>query len=364
MYFWFKNLRSFDWLLTAAVLFLIVLGLAVIYGISLNDPTTNFQLFKKQLLFVGIGLACFFLLGQVNYRLWQTLSKLIYAFFVIILIGVLFFGATVRGTTGWIQIGGFGVQPVEFAKISVVIFLAQYFNRYGREFFLWRHIIVSGISVMFIVGLVLLQPDLGSSMVMVATWILMLLIGRIKKSHLAVLLGLFIIASLIGWFFVFKPYQKDRIMTFINPQSNPLNEGYNVRQSVIAIGSGQLWGRGFALGSQSQLHFLPEPETDFIFAVLAEEFGFIGVTLLLGAYALILYRLIRLANRTRDNYAAYFCLGLAAMLLVQLFINIGMNMGIAPVTGIPLPFISAGGSSMIALLIALGMVNSMAIESK
>jgi rod shape determining protein RodA len=192
----------------------------------------------------------------------------------------------------------------------------------------------------------------------------MLLIGGIKKSQLAILFTLFVIVSVVSWFFVFKPYQKDRIMTFINPQSNPQNEGYNVRQSIIAVGSGQLWGRGFALGSQSQLHFLPEPETDFIYAVLAEEFGFVGVLLLIGAYAMILYRLIRLANRTRDNYAAYFCLGLAAMLLVQLFINIGMNMGIAPVTGIPLPFISAGGSSVIALLAALGMANNMAIESK
>jgi rod shape determining protein RodA len=364
MYSWLRNLRSLDWLLTAAVLFLIILGLAVIYGISLNDPATNFQLFKKQLLFVGIGLLAFFFLSQVNYRLWQTMSKLIYAFFALVLLGVLVFGTTIRGTTGWIQFGGFGVQPVEFAKISVIIFLAHYFNRYGREFFLWRHVIVSGISVMFIVGLVLLQPDLGSSMVMVATWILMLLIVGVRKSHLMVLFSIFVISSLIGWFFVFKPYQKDRIMTFINPQSNPLNEGYNVRQSVIAIGSGQIWGRGFALGSQSQLHFLPEPETDFIFAVLAEEFGFIGVSLLIAAYGLILYRLIRLANRTRDNYVAYFCLGLAAMLLVQLFINIGMNMGIAPVTGIPLPFISAGGSSMIALLIALGMINNMAVDSR
>jgi rod shape determining protein RodA len=364
MYSWLRTLRSSDWLLTAAVLFLLILGLTVIYGISLNDPTSNFQLFKKQLLFVGIGLLGFFVLTQVNYRLWQTLGKVIYGIFVVVLLGVLVFGTTIRGTTGWIQFGGFGLQPVEFAKISVIIFLAQYFNKFGREFFLWRHIIVSGISVMLIVGLVLLQPDLGSSMVMFATWVLMLLIGGIKKSQLAILFTLFVMVSVVSWFFVFKPYQKDRIMTFINPQSNPQNEGYNVRQSIIAVGSGQLWGRGFGLGSQSQLHFLPEPETDFIYAVLAEEFGFVGVLLLIGAYAMILYRLIRLANRTRDNYAAYFCLGLAAMLLVQLFINIGMNMGIAPVTGIPLPFISAGGSSIIALLAALGMANNMAIESK
>jgi len=364
MYFWLKNLRSFDWLLTAAVLFLIILGLAVIYGISLNDPTSNFQLFKRQLLFVGVGLVSYFLLGQANYRLWQTLSKLIYAVFVIILIGVLIFGTTIRGTTGWIQFGGFGFQPVEFAKISVIIFLAHYFTRYGREFFLWRHIIISGMSVMTIVGLVLLQPDLGSSMVIVATWILMLLIGGVKKSHLAILFAIFVLVAVVSWFFVFQDFQKKRILTFVNPQSDRLDAGYNVSQSIIAIGSGQLWGRGFALGSQSQLRFLPEPETDFIFAVIAEEFGLIGVALLLAAYGLILYRLIYLANRTRDNYVAYFCLGLAAMLLVQLFINIGMNMGIAPVTGIPLPFISAGGSSMIALLIAFGMVNNMAVESK
>ncbi len=360
----FFKIRRIDWLMTAAILFLVLLGLIVIYGISLNRPEDSFFLFKKQLAVAVIGIAAYFAFSTVNYRIWQTFSKLIYWVFFAGLIGVLLFGSTIRGTTGWIQIGGIGLQPVEFAKIAVLIFLAKYFSDYAREFFLWRHIIVSGLSVMLIVGLILLQPDLGSAMVMVATWFLMLIIVRIKRTHLLTLILIFIATALIAWFFVLQTYQKDRIYTFINPQADPLGAGYNVSQSIIAVGSGRIWGRGFALGSQSQLHFLPEPETDFIFAVLSEEFGLIGVVILLGGYLIIIYRIIKVSLRTRDNFAAYFSLGLSSMILVQSFINIGMNMGIAPVTGIPLPLISAGGSSMIAILGALGIVNNIVSSEK
>ncbi len=364
MYRWSTLARKFDWLLTSAVLFLLVFGLLMMFSFGLNDPASQYLLFKKQLLFAVVGLILYAAVATMNHRIWQTFSKLIYWFFAFVLILVILFGRTINGTTGWLQIAGFGLQPVEFAKVAVVIFLAKYFSQYAREFFLWRHILISGASVMFIVGLILLQPDLGSSMVIVASWILMLLIVGVRKLHIATIFIAFVVVALASWLWVLHPYQKERILTFVNPQSDPLDRGYNVRQSVIAVGSGQLIGRGYALGSQSQLHFLPEPETDFIFAVISEEFGFVGVLLILLAYSAILYRLTVIANKTRDNYAAYYCLGLGAVLLVQIFINVGMNMGIAPVTGIPLPFLSAGGSSMIAILIALAMANNMAAENR
>ena len=360
---WLHKIRQSDWLLTGAVIFLVLLGLIVIYGISLNRPEDNFFLFKKQLALAVAGLAVYFTVSIINYRVWQTFSKLIYWASAALLMIVLFFGSTIRGTTGWLELGGVGLQPVEFAKIAVLIFLAYYFSRYAREFFLWRHILVSGAIVALVCGLVLKQPDFGSAMVMVGTWFLMLLVVGVKRTQLLTLLAVFVVTAVVGWLFILQPYQRDRLVTFLNPQADPLKTGYNVRQSVIAVGSGQLLGRGFALGSQSQLHFLPEPETDFIFAVLAEEFGLVGVFILLGVYFLLMYRLIRLSLRTRDNFAAYFSLGLAALLLVEVFINVGMNMGMAPVTGIPLPLVSAGGSSLLAFLGALGVSNSMAREA-
>jgi len=362
MFNWLNKVTRSDWLLVAAISLLLILSLVLIYGISLNDPTSNYYLFKKQVLFVFLAVVGFLIVSQINYRFWQTFSKLFYWLGATVLTGVLIFGATIRGTTGWISIAGFAIQPVEFAKIALIIFLAYYFSRYAREFFLWRHVIVSGLGAMILVGLVLIQPDLGSAMVMFATWFLMLLIVGIRRSHLAVLIALVLVTVFVSWFFVLADFQRNRIMTFINPQADPLGSGYNVSQSIIAVGSGQLFGRGFGLGSQSQLHFLPEPGTDFIFAVLAEEFGFIGVIVLLGLYALLIYRLIRLSQRSQDNFVTYFCLSLVAMLLVQLFINIGMNMGVAPVTGIPLPMVSAGGSSLLATVWGLAIANSMVID--
>lgn len=344
-------------MLFAAVAFLLLFGLTVIYGLSINAVAGR-NAFTKQLIFALIGIAIFIYVSGTNYRFWQTYSKVFYVAGLLALIGTLAIGTTIRGTTGWINIAGFSFQPVEFAKIALVVFLSKYFSEYAKQFFLWRHIIISGLAAGAYVCLVLLQPDLGSAMVMVGTWFLLLLVVGIRRGHLATLIVAFGIVALLSWSFVLQGYQKDRLLTFINPQKDVLGVGYNVRQSIIAVGAGQFWGRGFALGSQSQLKFLPEPETDFIFAVLAEEFGFVGSLLLVAGLLFILYRLVLIAHRTNDNFAAYFCLSLASLMTVQSFINIGMNLGIAPVTGIPLPFISAGGSSLVSMLLACGIASS------
>jgi len=358
------RLKNIDWLTFSAIFFLVVISLGVIYGISINPVDPDSLIFSKQLAFATIGLLIFFVMSNINYRVWMTYSKIIYIASAALLLYVLYFGLTIRGTTGWISLGFISFQPVEFAKVGLIIFLAKYFSDYGRQFFLWRHIIISGLGTVLLMVLVLLQPDLGSAIVLFGTWLLMLLIVGISRKQIAILIISIIVMSLMSWFFVLAPYQKDRIVTFINPQSDALGVGYNVRQSIIAVGSGQLLGRGFGLGSQSQLKFLPEAETDFIFAVLGEEFGLIGIVILLSIFFMLMIRLLATATRTTDNFAAFFTLGLASLFIVHSFINIGMNVGIAPVAGIPLPFISAGGSSLISFFIAFGIASNIMVDTR
>ena len=359
----FSKWQKLDWLLFFAILILLALSSSILYSLGLNTDSDNFLVFKKQILAALVALFFFFVFAVINYKIWLTYSKFVYIFFALALILVLFFGREIKGTTGWFDLGFFSVQPVEFAKIALIIFLARYFSNHASEFYMFRHIFLSGLAVLFFVGLVMLQPDLGSAMVLFGTWFLFLIFTGIKKSHLLLLFSGFIIVFLISWFFLFQPYQQSRILTFIDPDRDPRGEGYNVIQSMVAVGSGEFFGRGLSLGSQSSLRFLPEPGTDFIFAVIAEELGLVGVSLLLFLFVFIFYRLFLIMKKSQDDFGSYFVFGLAAMLLIQVFVNIGMNMGIAPVTGIPLPMVSAGGSSLLAILIALGIAQNIHIRN-
>lgn len=350
--------QKIDWLLFFAIVILLVLSISILYSLSLNTDTSHFLIFRKQIFFAFSGLGLFFLVSSINYNVWLTYAKLIFVIFAVVLLAVLFFGQTIKGTTGWISLGIFNVQPVEFAKIALIIFLARYFSIYAAEFFMFKHILITGLLTLLFVVLVMLQPDLGSALVLMGTWFIVLLFTGISKKHLWWLIGTFLVVVVISWFFILQPYQQDRLLTFIDPGRDPQGTGYNVIQSMVAVGSGQIFGRGLALGSQSSLNFLPEPGTDFIFAVIAEDLGLVGVTLLLSLFVFIFYRLFRIMRKSQDNFGVYLILGISAMLLVQIFINIGMNMGISPVTGIPLPLVSAGGSSMWAIMIALGMAQS------
>jgi rod shape determining protein RodA len=355
--------RKIDWLLFFAVIILLALSVSILYSLSLNTDSANFLVFKKQIIFSVVGLILFFLIASINYSIWSTYSKLIFVLFAGVLLGVLFFGSEVRGTTGWIDLGFFSVQPVEFAKVALVIWLARYFSDHAGEFREFKHILVSGFFTLILVALVMRQPDLGSALVLLGTWIVVLLFTGIKKKHFLWLLGTFILVITLSWFFVLQPYQQSRISVFFNPSLDPQGEGYNVIQSIVAVGSGQFMGRGLSLGSQSSLRFLPEPGTDFIFAVIAEDLGLLGATLLLGLFMFIFYRLFMIMRKSQDDFGSYLILGITGMLLVQLFINVGMNMGISPVTGIPLPLVSAGGSSLLAVMIALGIAQSIHIRN-
>lgn len=359
----FYFLKKLDWFLILAAFLLICFGLAALYSIAFSQEETNFFYFKKQVIGAVIGFVLLFSAAAFNYKNLRTWSKVLYVAAFLSLLAVLFFGATIQGTTGWFILGGVSFQPVEFAKLILIIFLADYFSRQPRHELGVAQIVLSGAFALAFFILVLFQPDLGSAVLIFIIWFGMLILRGIKRKHLVALFLIIAILFSLGWSFGFKDYQKDRLLTFINPELDPLGSGYNVSQSIIAIGSGQLIGRGLGFGSQSQLKFLPSSQTDFIFAVLAEELGLLGVIFIFSFWLLLFWRLILATKRVRDDFALFFVLGAAVLFFSQMVINIGMNLGVMPVTGITLPFMSLGGSSLIISLIILGITESIIARS-
>jgi len=358
----FEKLRKLDWMLVVSALVLLSLGLAAIYSVSLSQEDPDFSNFKKQITFAVIGFVIFFIVSFTNYSIYRVYGKLMYLSTAILLILVLFTGSIVRGTKGWFSLFGLNFQPVELAKIVLIIMLARFFSNRLARFKISKHIIVSLAITVSFVFLVMLQPDLGSSLVLFGTWFLLIIMTGIPKKYLIVMLVLFVLVSVVAWQFFLVDYQQQRILVFLDPSLDPLGSGYNVTQSMIAIGSGQFFGRGLGFGSQSQLKFIPESQTDFVFAVIAEELGFLGVLLVLGFWSLIFYRLILIAKKAPDDFGMFLVLGVICVLFIHIFVNIGMNMGIMPVTGISLPFLSYGGSFLIITLVLIGIAESVAVR--
>ncbi|MDO8676483.1 MAG: rod shape-determining protein RodA [Candidatus Azambacteria bacterium] len=354
--------RSFDWVLAAAMFLLIILGWAAIYSVDLSRGG-NLELFKKQSLHAGFGLILFFAASLMQYTWYRTYAKYIYGVTLLGLLAVLIFGTTIRGTRGWFNFLGFSFQPVELAKLGVILVLAYIIANFGRRFekplFFFGTAAVVGIAAI----LVLFQPDLGSVILLGSIWFgLMLLVGA-RRSHIFFVLFVGVVTTAVAWFWLLQSYQKDRILIFINPERDALGAGYNITQATIAIGAGQFLGRGLGFGSQSQLRFLPEAQTDFIFSVIAEELGFVGAATLVVLYGIILWRLIRIIKTSSDDFCAAACGGMAILFFVQFFINVGANLGLVPITGVPLPFVSYGGSSLITSMIMAGIAESM-VEKK
>lgn len=361
----FYYIKKTDKILLFAVVLLVVVGLITIFSVSYSEEgSANFLNFRKQALFAGVGLFAMFFAASVDYRMLKNYTGLFYAITAILLVAVLFLGKLTRGTTGWFNLGFFSLQPAEFAKIIIIIMLGKCLSEMGNYSLITKKILISGLYVALPVGLILLQPDLGSALVIVFIWFCLLCMFGIRFKQLLFFSLIGIVACVASWNFLLQDYQKGRIMTFINPQSDPLGKGYNVIQSTVAIGSGNLWGKGLGHGSQSQLNFLPEKHTDFIFAVIAEEMGFIGGAMVLVLFAIIFYRLSVIADEAQDNFGKLITLGTIFLLLFHVIINIGMNMGIMPVTGIPLPFISYGGSSLIAFMTMIGIVQSVYVNGR
>lgn len=356
------QLRSADWFILLSVFALVLFGTSAIYSVELSREAVDFVHVDKQLIGLVIGVIIFVSVAVSNYKLLENYSIVLYLFCLLLLLLVLFFGENIRGSTGWFVFSGISFQPVEIMKIGLVVSLATYFSRRSLFAFRLRIIFESAMIVLPAVCLVLLQPDLGSALILIGTWFLMLIFVGVPWRYLFSLCTLFVSIFLAGWFWFFADYQKARILTFFNSSVDPLGEGYNVAQAVIAIGSGGLFGSGLGFGTQSQLKFLPESHTDFIFAVIAEELGFLGVGLLLIAFTVLFVRIMQHTKRSRDNFTAFLLLGSGSVFFLQFLVNVGMNLGLFPVTGIGLPFVSYGGSSLIVMFAFLAIIESIVIR--
>lgn len=340
------NSRSnyFDWTLVIPIVFLLLLGLIIIWSLV---P----QLVIYQIVFAVISILVFIVVSRVDYKIFESMVLPVYVISLFSLLLPFIFGAASRGAHRWLQFGNVSLQPSELIKPFLLLTYAYIAVSVSSRKYIWL------IGAFLLPALIIFaQPDLGTAIVLAVAW-LMILITQIKARFL--LMGILILGlvSPLGWGLL-KTYQKDRLLTFINPYNDPLGKGYHVIQSVIAVGSGQVFGRGLGQGTQSNLRFLPERHTDFIFASLSEDFGFLGGALVISLLTIVLWRIYKISTLTPDPIAALYCIAVLAMVGFQSFVNIGMNMGLVPVTGITLPFLSYGGSSLLSLAILLGLVHS------
>ncbi len=348
--------QSFDVILFGTVVLLTCLGLVTMYSYQGDNAY-----FNRQLLWIGIALGAFFLALLPDYRFFRTgnTTFFFYVGIVLALILVLFIGEITLGAQSRFDFGFFSLQPADPAKLILIIVLAKYFSKRHELIGDFRHIIISGLYAFVIFGLVFVQPDFGSGIILFFIWFGMVLAAGIKLRHLALvfLLGTLTFGGM--WQFAFQDYQKERIMTFLDPLADIQGAGYNAYQSTVAVGSGQLLGKGIGYGTQSKLLFLPEYETDFIFAAFAEEWGLLGVFLLFIAFGVVVWRLLIQAVRGASNFETLFATGVVILLMSHFFVHIGMNIGLLPVTGTTVPFLSYGGSHLVTEYVAIGMVFAM-----
>ena len=359
-----EHFRRFDWFLLGAVAVLIAMGLVTLF--SLRDAST-FPFFERQLVWSAIGFAALVSLSFLDFRFFRAQSGVVLGLYLIsgfLLVFVVVSKVTFRGISAWIQIGNIFIQPVEIAKLALIILLAKFFSNRHIEIYRIRHLIVSGMYFLIPTLLVLLQPDLGSALVLVAIWLSIIIFSGMKLRHIFLLGIASVFVAGIAWSFLLAPYQKSRITSFVNPYSDPKGAGYQMIQSMIAVGSGGLWGKGLGYGSQSHLNFLPEAETDFVFAAFAEEWGFVGVSVMFFSFLVLLARIIWIGMKSSDSFSRLYTLGFAAFIFSQAFVHIGMNMGVMPITGITLPFVSYGGSSLVSILAGVGILQNIRINSR
>lgn len=351
-----------DWVLILSVLFLLGTGLLSLYSLStVGGSSWAGSVFFRQAVFAGIGVALMFFFAFFDYRHIEKFSTPLYFTSFLALLFVVVFGEAVRGTAGWISLGPVQFQPVEGAKIALIIFLSSFITKKKSELGEWVRIIASLVLSFALIFLVLRQPDLGSALVLSVIWAGMIFVSGIRFKHFLALAVAGTIVVFSGWFFL-EGYQKDRIEVFSHPERDPQGSGYNVLQSMVAVGSGSIFGKGVGFGSQSQLNFLPEKHTDFIFAVISEESGLVGAGAVIFVYGILLYRIWRAAERAKDNVGYLFGIGAFVYFFFQIAVNIGMNLGFLPVTGLPAPFLSYGGSSLLSSFVVVGILLNIALH--
>ncbi|MDQ5911830.1 MAG: rod shape determining protein RodA [Patescibacteria group bacterium] len=345
-----------DWYIVCSLIPILILSL-----LTMNSFTGEGNYAERQLVWIGVSFIMFFILSFVDFRFLRRTYVIValYVFSALSLLSLFAVGYVSKGAKSWLNFGLFSVQPADFVKLVLILLLAKYFSRRHVQIAHIRHIIVSGVYAGILFLLVALQPDFGSAITIYSIWLGMVLISGISKKHLALVFTIGAIAFAGLWNFGFKEYQKHRIMNFINPLADIRGSGYNAYQAMITVGSGEIVGKGIGYGTQSRLKFLPEYETDFIFAAFAEEWGFVGVIILFILYIIIISRIIVWAMRGETNFETLYAMGLAIFFMVHLTINIGMNIGVMPVTGIPVPFMSYGGSHLLTEFIGLGILMGM-----
>ncbi len=329
--------------------------------VTMYTGTGDNLYFERQIIWLAISLTMFLAISFIDFRFLRRRNVIVILFILtsLLLVTLFVLGDTVKGATSRFSFGGFSIQPAEFAKLTIIALLAKYFTRRHIEIAHIRHILVSGVYALIVFVLILMQPDFGSAIMIFFIWLGMVLVSGISKKHL---LLVFLVGTLSAgalWSFALHDYQKQRIMTFLNPLQDIYGSGYNAYQSTIAVGSGEVFGKGIGFGTQSKLRFLPEYQTDFIFASYAEEWGFVGVVLLFILFGVLIWRVLLAASLGASNFEMLFGAGVAILFIAHFTVHIGMNIGLLPVTGVTLPFMSYGGSHLLTEFAALGIISAM-----
>jgi rod shape determining protein RodA len=346
-----------DWTLLAPALILSLVGI-----LTMSTFGAGASLAARQLLWLAVALGVYLGTSAFDMRFLRRTSVVMTLYLLAFaLLGLLLLVAhPVMGARAWFSFGPISFQPADLAKLALITILAKYLSRRHVEIGDFRHIIISGAYAFTLALLILVEPDMGNTIIFGTLWLGIMLVSGISKKHLALLGLIGLIAASLIWLEGLKPYQRTRIISFVNPASDIRGSGYNAYQAKIAVGSGEMFGKGIGHGTQSKLRFLPEYQTDFIFAAFAEEWGFVGVTLLLSLYALLFVRLAQIARSAATNFDSFFTLGVLILLVAHVVIHASINLGLLPVTGTTIPFMSSGGSHLILEFAALGIVTSLA----
>lgn len=353
-----RGFDRFDWCFCAIILALSGIGLLTIYSVTAERAGTQFPLYVKQAIWIGVGMLAFLAVSRIDYHKLARLSYLLYGFALLLLVVVLFGGKSSHGAQRWIALGPLAFQPAEFVKIPILLVLAVYYSTQTRRGW-WYRVIVPALITVPGFFLILRQPDLGSSLSFLSIYVTLLLVVGVKSRAFGIVLLSALMLFPFAWSELWSSlhdYQKERILSFVDPGYDPAGRGYQGMQSRIAVGSGQLIGKGFHSGTQTRFKFLPEGHTDFIFAVLAEEWGFSGGVLFFSLFLALLLMGLEIAAKAKDSLGALLAIGLVGMLTFNLVVNVGMTIGLAPIVGIPLPLLSYGGSATIMTMAGLGLL--------
>lgn len=357
----FQKKNSIDWTLFSVAMTLSSFGLLTMNSFTGQDP-----FFIRQVIWLGVGVIAFFAASNIDWRFLRvsSVAASIYTALIIPLLFLVLLGTSIKGAKSWITFGSVGIEPITFATLALIIALAKFFSRRHVEIRNIRHILVSGMYAALVFVLVALQPDFGGAIIVFLVWFCMVLVSGLSRKHLLAVIFLGTTIFLGLWFFGFQDYQKQRILTFVNPTGDIHGAGYNAIQSTIAVGSGQLIGKGIGYGTQSKLRFLPEYQTDFIFAAFAEEWGFIGVLIVFALFGVLFWRILLCALQGASNFETLFAFGVLFYLSAHFCLHVGINLGVLPVTGTTIPFMSYGGSHILAEFLALGMLSGMRAYSR